>query len=222
MQIGARTGAWSGKALPYLRRVAYLRGSGTQWIDTGLKVHKDMVFDSVFTAYAGSQNESSTNCSVWGAYDSEIDRCSVACVVPVGSMNGLGNRFIDRTISFPSKIENWKGIRLEEHRSNREMTIHGVNWGAFNSKSSAVASRSISLFGLLIPDGSRRISTVDFEQFMVSVSNEIIMSLIPVLDLSGRPCMYNQAPSEVPADDPSRFFYNASGEGEFTPGPDVT
>ncbi len=41
------------------------------------------------------------------------------------------------------------------------------------------------------------------------------LDTIPVLDLSGRPCMYNQAPSAAPADDPSRFFYN-QGTGEFT------
>ena len=39
---------------------------------------------------------------------------------------------------------------------------------------------------------------------------------VPVLDLSGVPCMYNQAPLVgIPEDDPSRFFYN-QGTGEFT------
>ena len=36
MMLGARTAAWSGKALPYLRRVAYLESHGTEWLDTGI------------------------------------------------------------------------------------------------------------------------------------------------------------------------------------------
>lgn len=35
MMIGARTGAWSGKALPYDAEVEYLESTGTQYIDTG-------------------------------------------------------------------------------------------------------------------------------------------------------------------------------------------
>ena len=36
MQVAARTGAWSGNELPYLRRVAYLESHGTEYIDTGI------------------------------------------------------------------------------------------------------------------------------------------------------------------------------------------
>lgn len=34
MMLGARTGAWSGKRLPYDAEVAYLESSGAQWMDT--------------------------------------------------------------------------------------------------------------------------------------------------------------------------------------------
>lgn len=36
MLVGARTGAWSGKRLPYDAEVEYLESTGTQWIDTGI------------------------------------------------------------------------------------------------------------------------------------------------------------------------------------------
>ena len=36
MMLGARTAAWSGKALPYDAEVEYLESTGTQWIDTGI------------------------------------------------------------------------------------------------------------------------------------------------------------------------------------------
>lgn len=36
MLVAARTGAWSGKPLPYDAEVEYLESTGTQWVDTGL------------------------------------------------------------------------------------------------------------------------------------------------------------------------------------------
>ena len=36
MLVAARTGAWSGKRLPYDAEVEYLESTGTQWIDTGI------------------------------------------------------------------------------------------------------------------------------------------------------------------------------------------
>ena len=42
MMLGARTGAWGGKPLPYLRRVAYLESHGTEWIDTGVNTKQTL------------------------------------------------------------------------------------------------------------------------------------------------------------------------------------
>ena len=36
MLVAARTGAWSGKSLPYDAAAEYLESTGTQWIDTGI------------------------------------------------------------------------------------------------------------------------------------------------------------------------------------------
>ena len=49
MMMGARTGAWSGKPLPYDAEVEYLESTGTQWIDTGVTMTYDL-FDSAETA----------------------------------------------------------------------------------------------------------------------------------------------------------------------------
>ena len=46
--LGARTGAWSGRALPYDAEVEYLESTGTQWIDTGVTMTYDL-FDSAET-----------------------------------------------------------------------------------------------------------------------------------------------------------------------------
>ena len=44
MMVGARTAAWSGNALPYLRRVAYLESHGTEYVSTGISFSDTKVF----------------------------------------------------------------------------------------------------------------------------------------------------------------------------------
>ena len=56
---------------------------------------------------------------------------------------------------------------------------------------------------------------VKISELKVEKDGVDLLSIIPVLDFSVRPCFYNQAPSAVPATDPSRYFYN-QGTGEFT------
>lgn len=48
MMLGARTGAWGGKPLPYLRRVEYLKSHGTEWICTGVNTKQTLKIRSVF------------------------------------------------------------------------------------------------------------------------------------------------------------------------------
>ena len=45
MMLGARTGAWSGKALPYDAEVEYLESTGTQYVDTGVIIPPDVDFE---------------------------------------------------------------------------------------------------------------------------------------------------------------------------------
>ena len=45
MMLGARTAAWSGRALPYDAEVEYLESTGTQWIDTGVIIPPDVDFE---------------------------------------------------------------------------------------------------------------------------------------------------------------------------------
>ena len=45
MILGARTGAWSGKALPYDAEVEYLESTGTQYVDTRVIIPPDVDFE---------------------------------------------------------------------------------------------------------------------------------------------------------------------------------
>ena len=45
MMLGARTAAWSDKALPYDAEVEYLESTGEQWVDTGVIIPPDVDFE---------------------------------------------------------------------------------------------------------------------------------------------------------------------------------
>ena len=61
MLVAARTGAWSGKRLPYDAEVEYLESTGTQWIDTGVIIPPDVDFE-----FTGSIVRDITNGCVFG------------------------------------------------------------------------------------------------------------------------------------------------------------
>ena len=48
MMLGARTAAWSGKALPYDAEIEFLESTGTQWIDAGVNGYLDFDYDIKF------------------------------------------------------------------------------------------------------------------------------------------------------------------------------
>ena len=55
--LGARTAAWSGKALPYYAEVEYLESTGMQWIDTGFSPTSDT---SVEIGYKTADQQTNT------------------------------------------------------------------------------------------------------------------------------------------------------------------
>ena len=57
MMLGARTAAWSGKALPYDAEVEYLESTGTQWINTGIIADENTrVKATLMTLSTGNNN----------------------------------------------------------------------------------------------------------------------------------------------------------------------
>ena len=69
MMMGARTGAWSGKRLPYDAEVEYLESTGMQWIDTGFSPTSDT---SVKIGYKTADQQ--TNTALFGNRINYYDR----------------------------------------------------------------------------------------------------------------------------------------------------
>ena len=211
MMLGARTAAWSGKRLPYLRRVAYLESNGNCYIDTGFKCDDTAGFRVDVMPYRGS-----TNSRVIGSYSGSNGRWTFVIRADTDNRfyfgwNKTSNDLFDSFV----RIGN---------RFTAELNFK-------NSRKFIVVKTDISLSGTLYADqpynaylfgnninGSVTLSDCFIGRFYSAVmtrGDNVERDFIPVIDLSGVPCMYNQARLSVPADDPSRFFYN-QGTGEFT------
>ena len=209
--LGARTAAWSGKRLPYLRRVAYLESNGNCYIDTGFKCDDTAGFRVDVMPYRGS-----TNSRVIGSYSGSNGRWTFVIRADTDNRfyfgwNKTSNDLFDSFV----RIGN---------RFTAELNFK-------NSRKFIVVKTDISLSGTLYADqpynaylfgnninGSVTLSDCFIGRFYSAVmtrGDNVERDFIPVIDLSGVPCMYNQARLSVPADDPSRFFYN-QGTGEFT------
>ena len=199
MMLGARTAAWSGKALPYLRRVAYLESHETEWIDTGIIPTE------------------ATSCKLDGQFRK----------VNVTQINGVFDR-LGGTIGFDIGINSGKwfarrfggntlAITADTNRHTFEIisdeSAFSIDGTKYNLKfSSGSFSKSIHLFVRNDVDGddnnlNKFYCNLDLYGFSARENDTLIQDLIPVLDLSGRPSMYDEVSGQ--------FFYN-QGTGEFT------
>ena len=70
MLVAARTGAWSGKRLPYDAEVEYLESTGTQWIDTGVSISDASLADVTWNVEAVSYNDGCMGAFGIGSYTS--------------------------------------------------------------------------------------------------------------------------------------------------------
>ena len=196
MMLGARTAAWSGKALPYLRRVAYLHTYGGQGIDTGIVPDNSTDFTIDLMVKNVEEKNAKGVFSVAGYYGiyyvNKTPRHSFGANSWLyGASYVIGRRVIVDFSATSHSILN-DGIKVINLPNNVISTTRTIITDTWNS------SPEIFFYG-----------------FKILKAGECVLKAIPVIDFNGRPCFYNEAPIEASADDPSRFFYNRSGEGEF-------
>ena len=186
------------RALPYLRRVAYLESHETEWIDTGIIPTE------------------ATSCKLDGQFRK----------VNVAQINGVFD-YLDGTIGFDIGINSGKWFARRFGKNTLEITADtnrhafeiisdeaafSIDGTKYNLKfSSGSFSKSIHLFARNDVDASNNPNkfycNLDLYGFSARENDTLIQDLIPVLDLSGRPAMYDEVSGQ--------FFYN-QGSGEFT------
>ena len=203
MMLGARTGAWGGKPLPYLRRVAYLESDGQQYIDTLVDTGVDFVNDNIV----------------------EIDFLPR---IISGTHNFFGNGSswqVGYTLGIASYIgKNYAQASNGFFASNNSVVIIVGDWNTVVASNSGVKYNGIDLShqyeskpvsGTALLFGCRRGGSYfrgyalkgGIRKAVIMTKGNLVRNFIPVLDLSGRPAMYDEASGNL--------FYN-QGTGEFT------
>ena len=182
------------RTLPYLRRVAYLESHGTEWIDTGIipTEYTSCKLDAQFRRVNVTQ--------INGVYDNSDGSLGF----DIGVYNGKW--FARRFGPYASSIKSDTNRHVFEIISDESaFSIDGTKYNLGFSYGSF--SKSIYLFA------RNDIGNITFRcnlalyGFSVRENDTLIQDIIPVLDLSGRPAMYDEVSGQ--------FFYN-QGTGEFT------
>ena len=194
MLVAARTGAWSGKKLPYLRRVAYLESHETEWIDTGIIPTK------------------STSCKLDGQFrrvdvmqiNGVFDDSHGSLGFDIGVNNGkwFVRRFGPNTLKITADTNRHVFEIISDESA---FSIDGTKYNL--SFSTGSFSKSIYLFARNDSKIIKFYCTLALYGFSVRENDTLIQDLIPVLDLSGRPAMYDEVSGNL--------LYN-QGTGEFT------
>ena len=179
------------KPLPYLRRVEWLQNLGFQRIDTGLKSHEIDSFEVdvvVQKLYA------------WGRILGSNSSTTILITPGVSLSSGQ--------ISLNSSLYQPFIFDFEKRHKYRFLNRNGVltEWLDGELKKSISADYKTNDNSVVLFSGSTTTNPRIFG-FRCYFDDVILRDFIPVLDLSGRPAMYDEVSGQL--------FYN-QGTGEFT------
>ena len=193
MQLAARTGAWSGKALPYDAEVEYLESTRTQLIDTGyvLSASDRIVVQVYFQA-----NDNAGSMVILGILNPKL-------WITTGICRFNGENYAD--INTLRKLGAWNSISIDKDYCTCNGTAVPMSEGTFLDN-----SLSLFLFGA---NGSTSINTNGrISSCKIYHSGVLVRDYIPVRKGTVG-YMYDRVSGQL--------FGNA-GTGAFIIGPDKT
>jgi len=178
---------------PYLRRVAYLGASGTQYINTGITPGADFTAEITFSVVTGTniscggrQGYTTNEFRITANGNGQID---FAFGNAAGSYYGQDFSFF-RSVLFGMDGKLYIDGTLIAERSGTFSTFYPFYIFQFNNGNSSTVGGT----------GGR------ISRAILKTAGTKVRDLIPVLDKSGVPCMYDRVTN--------RLFYNA-GTGTF-------
>ena len=182
------------RTLPYLRRVAYLESHETEWIDTGI------IPTEATSCKLDGQFRKVNVTQINGVFDDSHGNLGF----DIGVNNGkwFARRFGGNTSSITADTNRHVFEIISDESA---FSIDGTKYNLTFSFGSF--SKSLYLFAR---NDSRNVTfycNLALYGFSVRENDTLIQDIIPVLDLSGRPAMYDEVSGQ--------FFYN-QGTGEFT------
>ena len=182
MLVAARTAAWGGKRIPYLRRVKYLESDNNSYI----VIHPGNIYSftiELFGGVGGVIGQWNNGSQLVGFQSSESKIFYMKTLWASDSFDKDGNYFhYDST----GKLIN----------GSNNVTIQNINMSHGNLGIFCYAYSTTRV---------TRIGNAKVGRVVISGLNDY--ELIPVLDISGRPAMYDEVSGNL--------FYN-QGTGEFT------
>ena len=203
MMLGGRTAAWSGKRLPYLRRVAYLESAGQQYIDTLVDTGVDFVNDNIVEIDFLPRIINSTD-NFFGNGTSWMVGYTLGIAKYIDKNYAqASNGFFASNNSAEIIVGDWNTVVA----SNSGIKYNGIDLS--HKYSSEPVSGTALLFGCRRNGSYFRGYTINggIRKAVIMTKGNLVRNFIPVLDLSGRPAMYDEVSGNL--------FYN-QGTGEFT------
>ena len=174
--------------------IEYLKNTGTQYIDTGLRISSNIKIETKFQTLAYGW--------LFGATDGSSGRWGAS------TTNSL-IWYSKKTSVTDETYYNPNGINVAEFDYANGVTING-HYLPFTSQQSYgnVSGRYLYMF---FADGSTaHTQTHVIYYFKIYDNNVLVRDFIPVIDSNAVPCMYDKVES--------KFYYNA-GTGDFISGP---
>lgn len=208
-------------------RIRYLRGTGTQYIDTGIVpvLEKDGSNITKFTGfelvvqYAQSGGTSADQMYWFGAADTKSQSNNIVTngINVYGNPNGrLWTIYSDKAGVF-SSTNVYGRVRVSPYTRTSIGTFYNGSWVEGPSPAAFTQNANLYLFALNINNGSPLISTACIMQSAViseytwnatsgAFDEEVKADMVPVLDENGIPAMYDRKRQQ--------YLYNA-GTGQF-------
>lgn len=190
------------KQVPYLRRVAYLQSTGTQYIDAPIHASSELSIDIVFENAGTSINNTNPLGSILNSPRERHHAHFSAQGLSYYFVNGEVNVKLSKSVSDGNRIrlivDALNGLISAEDELGKN-TVHndqGADWDTGID------------YRLFARAGIEYFSKVKIYSAKLWDSQNVV-DFIPVLDLTGRPAMYDEVSGQ--------FFYN-QGTGEFTCG----
>lgn len=182
-------------AKKYKCRVEYLESTGTQWIDTGIAPSN--ITPVAKLKFIPTQQYSSGNYGIFGCFGANNTRFQIF-------YNSIGiGTYVSKSWQTNTTYE------VELNGKTPSTTINGSVETSGYSKANGFSSYNMYLFTRNNGDVADNGVPLKLYYCKIWDNNTLVRDLIPVLDNTGRPAMYDQVSGQL--------FYN-KGTGEFTYG----
>lgn len=220
MMLGARTAAWSGKALPYDAEVEWLEeGPHGSYIQTDIPTTKNTsCAASLEVVNATKMDGGGICCAIYGLGQSwDFNSYGLFYITQAGQPNRGKLNFHGRYNVLSDLLQTDDPVRFDVSVSANGSAIVNVSCGSFSSSASIKNIKDSGRFTLLWNRSNNSLAKTRLIEVVFSVDNTILGSFIPVRftneDGVGEGAMYDKVSGQL---------YRNAGTGAFIIGPDKT